>query len=191
MIGHRGHPEVAGTSGRVKGGVILVSSVDEVASLSLNNSGSYAYVTQTTLSVDDTRDIIDALKGRFSNIIGPDLRDICYATQNRQNAVRLLAGQCDLVLVVGDRTSSNSNRLRDIGIEMSVPTYLIDNANCIDPDWLIGVETVGITAGASAPEQLVEEVVMHLRQSALVEVRTLDGVVEKVQFKLPSELAEK
>ena len=188
LIGHRGHPEVAGTSGRVEGGVTLVSSVEEVASLPLEESGSFAYVTQTTLSVDDTKGIILALHRRFPNIIGPDLRDICYATQNRQNAVRALAQKCDLVLVVGDQTSSNSNRLRDIGNDMSVPTYLIDDATCIDPTWLEGVAIVGITAGASAPEKLVQEVVVHLSQAGAVEVRTLDGVVERVEFKLPEEL---
>jgi 4-hydroxy-3-methylbut-2-enyl diphosphate reductase len=190
LIGHRGHPEVAGTSGRVEGGVILVSSVEEVASLVLEESDSFAYVTQTTLSIDDTRDIISALHRRFRNIIGPDLRDICYATQNRQNAVRVLAQQCDLVLVVGDNTSSNSNRLRDIGIDMCVPTHLIDDATCIDPAWLKGVAIVGITAGASAPEKLVQEVVVHLRQMTTVKVHTLGGVVERVEFKLPPELSD-
>ena len=190
LIGHRGHPEVEGTSGRVEEGVILVSSVADVAALPLDEAGAFAYVTQTTLSVDDTREIIKELHRRFPDIIGPDLRDICYATQNRQNAVRVLAEQCDLILVVGDETSSNSNRLRDIGLEMSVPTYLIHNANCIESAWLEGVATVGITAGASAPENLVQEVVMYLGRAAPIDVQTLEGIVEQVEFKLPSELNE-
>ena len=190
LIGHRGHPEVEGTSGRVEQGVILVSSVEEVAALPLDESGAYAYVTQTTLSVDDTREIIKELHRRFTNIVGPDLRDICYATQNRQNAVRVLAEKCDLILVVGDETSSNSNRLRDIGLEMLVPTYLIDNASCIRSSWLEGAATVGITAGASAPENLVQEVVAHLRKTTVIEVHTLEGIVERVEFKLPPELSD-
>ena len=190
LIGHRGHPEVESTSGRVEEGVILVSSVADVAALPLDEAGAFAYVTQTTLSVDDTREIIKELHRLFPDIIGPDLRDICYATQNRQNAVRVLAEQCDLILVVGDQTSSNSNRLRDIGLEMSVPTYLVRNANCIQSAWLEGVATVGITAGASAPENLVQEVVMYLGRAAPIDVQTLEGIVEQVEFKLPSELNE-
>jgi len=154
----------------------------------LDDDGAFAYVTQTTLSVDDTKEIIEALHRRFSNIVGPELKDICYATQNRQNAVRVLTKQCDLVLVVGDQASSNSNRLRDIGVEMSVPTYLINDATDIDPVWLEDVAVIGITAGASAPEELVQEVVMHLREMAPLEVRTLQGVIERVEFKLPQEL---
>ena len=188
LIGHRGHPEVEGTSGRVKGGVVLVSSVGEVEKLQIENSTDLAYVTQTTLSVDDTRDVIKALKRRFPSIVGPDLRDICYATQNRQSAARELAKQADVLLVIGAQTSSNSNRLRDIGEEMSIPSYLIEDARSIDMAWLKGVERVGITAGASAPEQLVQEVIEYLQGFMVIELETLPGIVESVQFKLPSQL---
>ena len=188
LIGHRGHPEVEGTSGRVKGGVVLVSSVGEVEKLQIENSTDLAYVTQTTLSVDDTRDVIKALKRRFPGIVGPDLRDICYATQNRQSAARELAKQADVLLVIGAQTSSNSNRLRDIGEEMSIPSYLIEDARSIDMAWLKGVERVGITAGASAPEQLVQEVFEYLQGFTVIELEALPGIVESVQFKLPSQL---
>ena len=188
LIGHRGHPEVEGTSGRVKGGVVLVSSVGEVEKLQIENSTDLAYVTQTTLSVDDTRDVIKALKRRFPGIVGPDLRDICYATQNRQSAARELAKQADVLLVIGAQTSSNSNRLRDIGEEMSIPSYLIEDARSIDMAWLKGVERVGITAGASAPEQLVQEVIEYLQGFTVIELEALPGIVESVQFKLPSQL---
>lgn len=188
LIGHKGHPEVEGTSGRVPGGVLLVSTVDDVAQLEVRDSEKVAYVTQTTLSVDDTRDVIEALKERFPSIAGPSLRDICYATQNRQTAVRDLAGVVERLLVVGAENSSNSNRLREIGEEMNVPSYLIADADSIEPAWLENVSTVGITAGASAPEQLVQEVIDRLRELGEVEVEVLDGVVEKVQFKLPDAL---
>jgi len=188
LIGHRGHPEVEGTSGRVKGGVVLVSSVGEVEKLQIESSTDLAYVTQTTLSVDDTRDVIKALKRRFPSIVGPDLRDICYATQNRQSAARELAKQADVLLVIGAQTSSNSNRLRDIGEEMSIPSYLIEDARSIDMAWLKGVERVGITAGASAPEQLVQEVIEYLQGFTVIELEALPGIVESVQFKLPSQL---
>ncbi|SVD56959.1 uncharacterized protein METZ01_LOCUS409813, partial [marine metagenome] len=143
LIGHRGHPEVEGTSGRVKGGVVLVSTVEEVQQLQVENSTDLAYVTQTTLSVDDTREVIKALRRRFPRIVGPDLRDICYATQNRQSAARELSKQADVLLVIGAQTSSNSNRLRDIGEEMSIPSYLIEDAESIDMAWLKGAERVG------------------------------------------------
>ena len=188
LIGHRGHPEVEGTSGRVEGGVILVSTVEDVQNLEVHDPHKLAYVTQTTLSVDDTRDVIEALQARFPGIVGPDLRDICYATQNRQAAVRELAAQVDVMLVVGAQNSSNSNRLREIGEEMAVPSYLIEDADTIDLAWLEGAATVGVTAGASAPEQLVQEVVDRLRRMQRVELHVLEGVVEQVQFKLPSEL---
>lgn len=188
LIGHKGHPEVEGTSGRVPGGVHLVSTVEDVAQLSVRDTDKVAYVTQTTLSVDDTRDVIEALKERFPSIAGPSLRDICYATQNRQSAVRDLAGVVELLLVVGAENSSNSNRLREIGEEMNVPSYLIADAGSINPAWLENIKTVGITAGASAPEQLVQEVIDRLRELDEVEVEALDGVVEKVQFKLPEAL---
>lgn len=188
LIGHRGHPEVEGTSGRVEGGVLLVSTVGDVENLVVDDPDKLAYVTQTTLSVDDTRDIVEALRARFPEIVGPDLRDICYATQNRQTAVRDLARQVDVMLVVGAQNSSNSNRLREIGEEMAVPSYLIDDAESIDPAWLDGVATVGLTAGASAPEELVQAVVARLRRMERVDLEFQDGEVERVQFKLPAEL---
>ncbi len=188
LIGHRGHPEVEGTSGRVEGGVLLVSNVGDVESLVVDDPDKLAYVTQTTLSVDDTRDIVEALRARFPAIDGPDLRDICYATQNRQTAVRELARQVDVMLVVGAQNSSNSNRLREIGEEMSVPSYLIDDAQSIEPAWLDGVETVGLTAGASAPEELVQAVVARLRRMDRVDLQLQKGEEEQVQFKLPAEL---
>jgi 4-hydroxy-3-methylbut-2-enyl diphosphate reductase len=188
LIGHKGHPEVEGTSGRVPGGVLLVSTVEDVAELEVEDPDKLAYVTQTTLSVDDTRDVIEALRDRFPDIAGPSLRDICYATQNRQAAVRELAESVDLLLVVGAENSSNSNRLREIGREMSVPSYLIADAEAIDEAWLDGVETIGLTAGASAPEELILEVIDRLRSIDPVVVEELGSVVEKVQFKLPEML---
>ena len=189
LIGHEGHPEVEGTRGRVNGGVHLVSTVGDVAGLEVKNPAKVSYVTQTTLSVDDTREVIDALKTRFPEILGPDVRDICYATQNRQQAIRELAREVDLILVIGSNNSSNSNRLREIGEEADVPTFLIDDPESIDPAWLAGVETVGLTAGASAPEILVRRVVDHLRTMGDTVVEQLDGVEERVHFKMPVELA--
>ena len=191
LIGHEGHPEVEGTLGRVNGTVHLVSTVEDVAKLKVKDPAMMSYVTQTTLSVDDTRDVIEALKARFPEIVGPDMRDICYATQNRQQAIRDLAGEVDLILVVGSQNSSNSNRLREIGMEKNVPTYLIDDASCIDVAWFDGVDTVGITAGASAPELLVQDLVERLREMSEIEIEHLDGVEERVHFKMPAELAQR
>jgi 4-hydroxy-3-methylbut-2-en-1-yl diphosphate reductase len=188
LIGHEGHPEVEGTRGRISGGVHLVSDVEDVATLDVKNPQELAYVTQTTLSVDDTRDIIAALQARFPKIVGPDVRDICYATQNRQQSVRDVASQVDLLLVVGARNSSNSNRLREIGAQLGVPSYLIDDASMLDPEWLEGVRAVGVTAGASAPEELVQQLVDRLKQYGDVEVDDQPGVEENMQFKLPREL---
>lgn len=188
LIGHAGHPEVEGTQGRIPGGVHLVTKPRDVESLPLDHDASIAYVTQTTLSVDDTRDVIESLKKRFPRIYGPDVKDICYATQNRQRAVRELAGQVDLLLVVGAKNSSNSNRLREIGSEMGVPARLIDDATDLDPVWFEDVGTVGITAGASAPEELVDEVLDRLEAFGPIAVETLPGVEEHMQFKLPPEL---
>jgi len=157
MIGHAGHAEVEGTLGQIEGTVHLVESVDDVVSLTVKNTEKLSYVTQTTLSVDDTRGIIDALKARFPLIEGPDVKDICYATQNRQRAVRDMAGEADLILVIGAKNSSNSNRLQEIGTEMGLNSYLIDDASALNPEWLEGVTSVGVTAGASAPEILIEE----------------------------------
>ena len=190
LIGHAGHPEEEGTMGRIPGGVHLVTSVRDVEKLEVPDPKKLAYVTQTTLSVDDTRDIIQALKDRFPGIVGPDVRDICYATQNRQQAVRAVSPKLDLLLVVGAQNSSNSNRLREIGEELQVRSFLIDDASNLDERWLRGVKTVGITAGASAPEELVEELVEKLKSIRSVQLQTIDGVEENIQFKLPPELAD-
>jgi 4-hydroxy-3-methylbut-2-enyl diphosphate reductase len=190
LIGHEGHPEVVGTMGRIPGTVYLVSTAEDVGKLDVKDPKKLAYVTQTTLSVDDTRDVIAALKKRFPDIVGPDVKDICYATQNRQTAVRDLAGQVDLLLVVGAQNSSNSNRLREIGAELNVPSYLIDDATAFDEAWLKGVEAVGITAGASAPEALVQELIERLSELAEIELEEFRGINENVQFKLPDELRD-
>jgi len=188
LIGHEGHPEVEGTRGRIPGGVHLVSTAEDVPNVRVADPDRVAYVTQTTLSVDDTRDIIEALKKRFPKIVGPDVKDICYATQNRQQAVRDLAHQVDVLLVVGARNSSNSNRLREIGTEFGVPSYLIDDATALQDAWLDGIQTIGVTAGASAPEELVREVIDRLGEVRTVTVDEWDGVAEHMQFKLPREL---
>ncbi len=188
LIGHEGHPEVEGTLGRIDGPVHLISDPKDVAKLEVKDPDRVAYVTQTTLSVDDTRAVIEALKQRFPNISGPDVNDICYATQNRQHAVREMARQVDVLLVIGASNSSNSNRLREIGAELNVPSYLIDDARSLDPAWLAGKEVIGVTAGASAPEALVEELVDRLKELGATEVSMLDGLVENVRFKLPVEV---
>jgi 4-hydroxy-3-methylbut-2-enyl diphosphate reductase len=189
LIGHAGHPEVEGTMGQIPGTVVLVQTVADVDKLELPTDAPVAYVTQTTLSVDDTRDIIAALTKRFSDIQGPDTRDICYATQNRQSAVRDLCKHADLLLVVGATNSSNSNRLREIGAEVGIPSYLIADGGELDPAWLEGVETVGITAGASAPEVLVNDVIGALKRLRIVDVTTLPGREENITFRLPAEVA--
>ena len=188
LIGHAGHPEVEGTIGRINGPVHVVQNEADVEKLTLPRTAPIAYVTQTTLSVDDTKAIILALRDRFDDIVGPGTRDICYATQNRQSAVRGLTQMVDVILVVGAPNSSNSNRLREIGAEANIPSYLISDSSELDVKWLRNVETVGITAGASAPEELVEEVVEALRRIATVEVSTLPGVEENYAFRLPAEI---
>lgn len=191
LIGHPGHPEVEGTSGRVQNPVHLVSSVADVQNLQVCDPQRLAYVTQTTLSVDDTREIIQALQTRFPTIQGPDVRDICYATQNRQTAVKQLAREVDAMLVIGAANSSNSNRLRDLGEESGIPSYLIDGPEAIDPAWFTGVERLGITAGASAPDVLVEQVIEHLqRLNGPHTVCLQAGEPENIHFKLPKELLE-
>jgi 4-hydroxy-3-methylbut-2-enyl diphosphate reductase len=190
LIGHAGHPEVIGTMGQIPGKVILVQNEADVANLTLANDTPVAYVTQTTLSVDDTRNIIAALKQRFTDLVGPDTRDICYATQNRQSAVRELCSKVDVLLVIGATNSSNSNRLREIGSEMGLPSYLIADGSELDPAWVQGAGAVGITAGASAPEAMVEDVVAALRRLGPVELSTMDGEAENVSFRLPAELAD-
>ena len=188
LIGHAGHAEVEGTLGRLSGPVHLVASAEDVADLKVERPDHVAYITQTTLSVDDTRGIIDALKARFPLIVGPDTADICYATQNRQRAVLELAPKVDLMLVVGAANSSNSNRLREIAEMAGVPAYLIEDASAFDPGWLDGVSSVGITAGASAPEDLVQEVIALLKRRGGVRVSTLPGIEEALRFRLPVEL---
>jgi len=190
LIGHAGHPEVEGTIGQIPGTVLLVQSEADVSKLDLPLDAPLAYVTQTTLSVDDTRGIIDALLARFTDIVGPDTRDICYATQNRQAAVRELSDLVDVLLVVGATNSSNSNRLREIGSETGVPSYLVADGSEVKPEWFANVQTVGITAGASAPEEMVENVIDALRALGPVEVSTMAGREEKVEFKLPAKLLQ-
>jgi 4-hydroxy-3-methylbut-2-en-1-yl diphosphate reductase len=189
LIGHEGHPEVEGTMGRINGPVHLISAVEDVARLNPADPDKLAFVTQTTLSLDDTRDVIEALRERFPGIVGPDTRDICYATQNRQSAVRRLAAEVDVILVVGAENSSNSNRLREIGAATGVPSYLIDSAAALEWAWLDDAGAVGITAGASAPELLVQQVIGKLAGRYAVTVETLDGIAENVHFRLPPELA--
>ena len=189
LVGHAGHAEVEGTIGQIPGRVHLVQTVADVATLEVGSPEKLAYVTQTTLSVDDTRGIIAALQARFPGIVGPDVRDICYATQNRQQAVHDLAKLVDMILVVGSKNSSNSNRLAEIGVELGTPSYLIDDAGALRPEWFAGVGTVGLTAGASAPEMLVQGVINGLRQFGEVEVALLPGVAEDVKFKFPAELS--
>jgi len=188
FIGHAGHPEVEGTLGQIEGEVHLVESEEDVEKLPIAAETPIAYITQTTLSVDDTRGVIAALHRRFGDVAGPDIRDICYATQNRQTAVRNLSHIADVLIVVGARNSSNSNRLREIGEEAGLPTYLIADGNEIDAEWVRDAEIVGVTAGASAPEIVVEDVVRALMRIAPSEVSTLDGPPETVSFRLPAQL---
>ena len=194
LIGHEGHPEVEGTLGQYKpkdngGGMYLVESVKDVLKLEVKNPDFLAFVTQTTLSMDDTAEVIDALRERFPNIVGPRKEDICYATQNRQDAVKNLSAQCDLILVVGSPNSSNSTRLMEISEKVGVPSYLIDNAAEIKKEWLDGKECIGVTAGASAPEVLVEAVINQLKEWGAESVKEAPGKIERVVFSLPRELA--
>jgi 4-hydroxy-3-methylbut-2-enyl diphosphate reductase len=189
MIGHKGHPEVEGTMGQSEGGMYLVETPIDVATLRVQDEQNLTYVTQTTLSVDDASTIIAALKTRFPFITGPRKDDICYATQNRQDSVKMLAKQCDLVLVVGSPNSSNSNRLREVARILNVPAYLIDNASELKPEWLQDKPRVGITAGASAPEVLVQEVITRLKELGAISVHEADGIRENVVFPLPKSLA--
>jgi 4-hydroxy-3-methylbut-2-enyl diphosphate reductase len=188
LVGHAGHPEVEGTMGQIPGPVLLVQTERDVAALELAADTPVAYVTQTTLSVDDTRAVIAALKRRFTDIVGPDINDICYATQNRQSAVRELAKVADVILVVGAKNSSNSNRLCEIGAEAGVPSYLIADGSELDAAWVRDAAMVGITAGASAPEELVDDVIAALRRLGPTEVSVLPGIEENVEFRLPAEL---
>ncbi|MEQ1775465.1 MAG: 4-hydroxy-3-methylbut-2-enyl diphosphate reductase [Burkholderiales bacterium] len=188
MIGHKGHPEVQGTMGQSDRGMYLVEGPDDVAKLDVKDKNNLAFVTQTTLSVDDAQQTIDALKARFPSIVGPKKDDICYATQNRQDSVKTLAKQCDVVIVVGSPNSSNSNRLREVAQHQGVPAYMVDNAGELNPDWLLGKARVGITAGASAPEVLVQQVIERLKGMGADRVSDVEGIAERVTFPLPRAL---
>ncbi len=190
MIGHKGHPEVEGTMGQSDAGMYLVEDEEDVAGLAVKNPDQLAYVTQTTLSVDDAARVVNALKARFPNIRGPKKDDICYATQNRQDAVKKLSAECDLVIGVGSPNSSNSNRLREVARNIGLDAYMVDNAGQIDPAWLVGKARIGITAGASAPEVLVEGVVARLKELGADSVTPLEGIEEKVNFPLPRALVD-
>ena len=188
LVGHAGHPEVEGTIGQIPGRVLLVQTPADVAALDLDPATPVAYITQTTLSVDDTRAVIAAIERRFADVEGPDINDICYATQNRQSAVRELAKVADVILVVGAKNSSNSNRLREIGVEIGVPSYLVADGSEVQSGWFREADVVGITAGASAPEKLVQDVVAALRSTGPIELTVLPGITENVEFRLPMEL---
>ena len=189
MIGHKGHPEAEGTMGQSEAGMHLVETLDDVAALQVRDPAALAYVTQTTLSVDDAARMVAALKARFPAIRGPKKDDICYATQNRQDAVKFMAPQCDLVIVIGSPNSSNSNRLREVAEIMGAEAHMVDQASQIDPDWLSGKKRIGVTAGASAPELLVQAVIEKLRTLGAHKVRQLDGIEEQVKFPMPKGLA--
>ncbi len=188
MIGHKGHPEVEGTMGQADSGMYLVESPEQVADLKVKDENNLSYVTQTTLSIDDASNIIAALKNRFPFITGPKKDDICYATQNRQDAVKLLVKQCDAVVVVGSPNSSNSNRLREVAANVGIPAYLVDDANGLDASWFMGKQRVGVTAGASAPEVLVQGVIERLKEFGATHVAELQGITENVTFPLPKAL---
>jgi 4-hydroxy-3-methylbut-2-enyl diphosphate reductase len=189
MIGHAGHPEVEGTMGQCGGGIHLVESVDDVARLSIPDTVPLAYVTQTTLSVDDAQGIVDALRRRYPGIVGPKRDDICYATQNRQDAVKAMAPLVDVVIVVGSPNSSNSNRLREVAANRGLPAYMIDRAEELRPEWIAGTQRIGVTAGASAPEVLVQDVLARLAALGAKDVRELDGTLERIVFPMPKNLA--
>jgi 4-hydroxy-3-methylbut-2-enyl diphosphate reductase len=191
MIGHRGHPEAEGTMGQAEHGMYLVETMDDVAALEVADPEKLAYVTQTTLSVDDAALIVGALRKRFPSIRGPKRDDICYATQNRQDAVKFMAPQCDVVIVVGSPNSSNSNRLREVAQNKGVDAYMVNSAADLRPEWIAGKKRVGVSAGASAPEVLVEELVARLKELGAASVRPLEGITEKVVFSLPRELVRR
>ena len=188
MIGHKGHPEVEGTMGQLPSGIHLVEDADDVLKVQPAQTKKLAVVTQTTLSVDDAAHIMAAVKARFPQVREPKQQDICYATQNRQDAIKLLSPQVDVVIVVGSPTSSNSNRLRDVAAKYGTPSYMVDHAGELQAEWLTGASKIGLTAGASAPDVLVQQVVARLRELGAVSVRTLDGVQETVKFPLPKGL---
>ena len=191
MIGHRGHPEAEGTMGQANSGMHLVETVEDVARLQVRDAAKLSYVTQTTLSVDDAQVIVAALKARFPQIHGPKKDDICYATQNRQDAVKFMTPRCDVVIVVGSPNSSNSNRLREVAENMGAEAYMVDTAADLRPEWVAGKRRVGVTAGASAPEVLVDELVARLKSLGAASVQPLEGITERVVFTLPRELARR
>ena len=188
MIGHAGHPEVEGTMGQVKEGVFLIEKVSDVDSISFPSDEKIAFVTQTTLSVDETKEIVEALTKKFPKIVQPRKQDICYATQNRQDAVKFMAPQVELVIVVGSASSSNSNRLRELSEKLGVPSYMVDAPEQLKPEWFVGKKRIGLTAGASAPESLAQAIVARIQEFGPRQVRALDGVVEDVTFSLPKNL---
>ncbi|AJP58501.1 4-hydroxy-3-methylbut-2-enyl diphosphate reductase [Pandoraea vervacti] len=190
MIGHKGHPEVEGTMGQSGEGMFLVETIEDVLALQVADESKLAYVTQTTLSVDDAAEVINALKKRFPEITEPKKQDICYATQNRQDAVKFMAPQCDVVVVVGSPNSSNSNRLREVAEKMGVPAYMVDSPDQLKPEWFDGKRRIGVTAGASAPEVLAQSIVSRLRELGVNQVKVLDGVEENIAFPLPKGLAQ-
>jgi len=190
MIGHAGHPEVEGTMGQVKEGVFLIEKVADVANLSFPSDEKIAFVTQTTLSVDETKEIVEALTKKFPNIVQPRKQDICYATQNRQDAVKFMAPQVEVVIVVGSATSSNSNRLRELSEKLGVPSYMVDAPYQLKPEWFVGKKRIGLTAGASAPESLAQSIVARIQEFGPRSVRALSGVVEDVTFSLPKNLVD-
>ncbi|NBX61328.1 MAG: 4-hydroxy-3-methylbut-2-enyl diphosphate reductase [Betaproteobacteria bacterium] len=190
MIGHKGHPEVEGTMGQLPSGIHLVEDADDVQKVQPAQTRKLAVVTQTTLSVDDAADIMAAVKQRFPTVREPKQQDICYATQNRQDAIKVLSPQVDVVIVVGSPSSSNSNRLRDVAAKYGTPSYMVDNAQELQPEWLTGKRTIGLTAGASAPDILVQQVIARLRELGAVSVRTLAGIQETVKFPLPKGLRQ-
>lgn len=190
MIGHAGHPEVEGTMGQVKEGVFLIEKVGDVDSLPFPADEKIAFVTQTTLSVDETKEIVEALTKKFPNIVQPRKQDICYATQNRQDAVKFMAPQVEVVIVVGSATSSNSNRLRELSEKLGVPSYMVDAPEQLKPEWFAGKKRIGLTAGASAPESLAQSIVQRIQEFGPRQVRALDGVVEDVTFSLPKNLLD-
>jgi 4-hydroxy-3-methylbut-2-enyl diphosphate reductase len=190
MIGHAGHPEVEGTMGQVKDGIFLIEKLDDIDSLPFSSDEKIAFVTQTTLSVDETKEIVEALTKKFPNIVQPRKQDICYATQNRQDAVKFMAPQVEVVIVVGSATSSNSNRLRELAEKLGVPAYMVDAPDQLKPEWFVGKKRVGLTAGASAPESLAQSIVKRIQEFGPRQVRPLDGVVEDVTFSLPKNLVD-
>jgi 4-hydroxy-3-methylbut-2-enyl diphosphate reductase len=191
MIGHRGHPEVEGTMGQAPDGIELVESIKDVEALSLPANSKVAYVTQTTLSVDETKEIVEALKKKFPEIAQPKKQDICYATQNRQDAVKFMAPQVDLVIVVGSPNSSNSNRLRELSEKLGVISYMVDDPSQLNPEWFLGKKRIGLTAGASAPESLAQSIIERIKEIGPRSVRVLDGIIENTEFPLPKGLSQK